>query len=280
MNLFENRKLLVATKHGKQEVLKPLLEMALNVKCFVSTEFDTDLYGTFSGEILRKEDALSTLRKKCLAAMSYYNCDLAVASEGSFGPHPSAFFSTADDELLIFIDLKNNIEIVGRKVSMETNFASKSCRNLAEFEQFLDQVNFPSHKVILKNTRDYPSEIYKDSSNRQEVVRVFEMLLEKNGSVFVETDMRAMNNPTRMNVIKEAAEQLILKIKSLCPECQFPGFSVTSAVPGLPCSCCNFRTKSILYNEYCCSKCDFSEKKYFPRNIQYEDPMYCDNCNP
>ncbi len=280
MNLFENRKLLVATKHGKQEVLKPLLEMALNVKCFISTEFDTDLYGTFSGEILRKEDALSTLRKKCLEAMSYYNCDLAVASEGSFGPHPSAFFSTADDELLIFIDLKNNIEIVGRKVSMETNFASKSCRNLAEFEQFLDQVNFPSHKVILKNTGDYPSEIYKDSANRQEAVCIFETLLEKNGSVFVETDMRAMNNPTRMNVIKEAAEQLILKIKSLCPECQFPGFSVTSAVPGLPCSCCNFRTKSILYNEYCCSKCDFSEKKYFPRNIQSEDPMYCDNCNP
>jgi hypothetical protein len=280
MNLFENRKLLLATKHGKEEVLKPLLEMALNVNCFISTEFNTDLYGTFSGEIARKEDALSTLRKKCLAAMSYYNCDLAVASEGSFGPHPSAFFSTADDELLIFIDLKNKIEIIGRKLSMETNFASKTCHNMEEFELFLNQVKFPSHKVILKNIGEHSSEIYKDISNREEADCIFEMLSEKNGSAFVETDMRAMNNPTRMNVIKEAAEHLIIKIKSLCPECQFPGFSVTSAVPGLPCSCCNFRTKSILYNEYRCSKCDFSEKKYFPRNLQYEDPMYCDNCYP
>jgi hypothetical protein len=33
-------------------------------------------------------------------------CDLGVASEGSFGSHPSIFIASADDEFLIFIDTK------------------------------------------------------------------------------------------------------------------------------------------------------------------------------
>lgn len=280
MKLFENRNLLIATKHGKEEVLRPLFEKALKVHCLISTDFDTDVFGTFSGEIVRKEDALSTLRKKCLAAMEYYNCDLAVASEGSFGPHPAAFFATGDDELLIFIDLKNNIEIIGRKLALETNFATKECTDIASFHQFLDQVQFPSHKVILKNAANKPSQIYKDIADAEHADRIFQTLLENNESVFVETDMRAMNNPTRMKVIKEAAENTIEKIKSLCPQCHFPGFSVVSSVAGLPCSLCNKATKSILYNVYSCGKCHFSENKYFPRNIQSEDPMYCNNCNP
>lgn len=55
MMLFENRNLLIVTKHGKEEVLKPLLEQALIVKCSISDEFDTDFFGTFSGEIARKD---------------------------------------------------------------------------------------------------------------------------------------------------------------------------------------------------------------------------------
>lgn len=280
MNFFENRTLLIATKHGKEQVLIPLLENALQVKCFVNTEFDTDTFGTFSGEISRKDNALTTLKNKCLAAMSHYNCDLAVASEGSFGPHPAAFFTTADDELVILIDLKNNFEIIGRKLSLETNFASKSFSNSNDFLGFLEQIEFPSHNVILKDRADNPTEIYKDFSGRAEVTSIFQKLLEKYVSVYAETDMRAMHNPTRMKVIKEAAENLIEKVVSLCPQCSFPGFSVTSSVAGLPCSSCNSATNSILYNVCSCVKCAYTENKYYPRNIQTEDPMYCDNCNP
>lgn len=280
MNFFENRALLIATKHGKEQVFVPLLENALKVKCFINTEFDTDIFGTFSGEISRKENALETLKKKCLAAMSHYKCDLAVASEGSFGPHPAAFLANADDELVILIDLKNDFEFIGRKVSLETNFASKTVFDLNDFLSFLEQVQFPSHKVILKKSPNNYTEIYKDGRNKLEIIQIFQILLEKFGSVYAETDMRAMNNPTRMKVIKEAAENLIEKVVSLCPECLFPGFSVTSSVAGLPCSSCNSSTNSILYHLFSCAKCSYTEKKYYPRNVQTEDPMYCDNCNP
>jgi hypothetical protein len=278
MNIFQNRNLLIVTKHGKEEVLKPVLERALDVKCLLSDAFDTDIFGTFSGEIERKENALTTIRNKCLGAMQYHNVDLAVASEGSFGPHPAAFFATADDELLILIDKKNDLEIIGRKLSLETNFASKECTNLSSFLLFLKQIQFPSHKVILKDKNSF--EIYKDIDTEEEAIRIFEILVAKHGLVFAETDMRAMNNPTRMKVIHEAAENLIEKMKSLCPECQHPGFSVTSSVAGLPCSSCNFPTKSILYQTLSCSKCNNTEKNYFPRKVHVEDAMYCDNCNP
>lgn len=280
MNLFENRIAIIVTKHGKEEVIKPLLENALSVKCYVSNDFNTDVFGTFSGEINRNDDSLTTLRKKCLAAMDYYKVDLAIASEGSFGPHPTAFFAPADDELVILIDKKNNLEIIGRHLSLETNFAAKEISDSSSFKDFLNQIQFPSHKVILKNTEKNWKKIHKGAQNEEEVYAIFQEMLFKYASVYVETDMRAMYNPTRMMVIKQAVENLIQKVGLCCPICQTPGFSAARSVAGLPCQSCNSPTKSILYNVLQCQKCNHQENKYFPRNLKYEDPTFCDNCNP
>lgn len=97
---FSGRHLLIATKHGKEKVIAPILESALNVKCFVATDLDTDKLGTFTGEVERTDSPLNTLRNKCLMAMELVDCNLVVASEGSFGTHPTAYFIHADDELL------------------------------------------------------------------------------------------------------------------------------------------------------------------------------------
>ena len=93
-------------KHRKEQVIAPILEEAFSVKCFVNESFDTDMLGTFSGEVERKHDPVSTARLKCLKAMKLNNCDLGIASEGSFGSHPSIVFANANDEFLIFIDKK------------------------------------------------------------------------------------------------------------------------------------------------------------------------------
>jgi hypothetical protein len=104
--MFNGRKLLIATKHNKEQVIAPILEEGLGVHCFVPENYDSDIFGTFSGEVERKNTALETVRAKCLAAMAEFDCDLGIASEGSFGSHPSIFFAQADDEFLIFIDKK------------------------------------------------------------------------------------------------------------------------------------------------------------------------------
>ena len=102
--MFQGRKLLVATKHQKELIIGPILEKVLGVGVQLAQNIDTDAFGTFSGEIKRLDDALSTARQKCNAALANSHYDLAIASEGSFGPHPSYFFSYSDDEFFETLD--------------------------------------------------------------------------------------------------------------------------------------------------------------------------------
>jgi len=62
--MFEGRKLLVVTKHHKEKVIGPILSKELGVECAVARNFDTDILGTFSGEVERKNDPKSTLELK------------------------------------------------------------------------------------------------------------------------------------------------------------------------------------------------------------------------
>jgi hypothetical protein len=52
------------------------------------------------------------------------------------------------------------------------------------------------------------------------------LLLEKFNNLYVETDMRAMYNPSRMTVIQNATKKLVEKINSCCPQCNIPGLEL------------------------------------------------------
>jgi len=108
----------------------------------------------------------------------------------------------------------------------------------------------------------------------------FQHLMNKYGSVYAETDMRALYNPTRMGVIKTAAQKLLETIKTECPNCKTPGFSVTDIKQGLPCSWCSAPTRSTLSFIYSCKKCSFSSEKMYPHQKTSEEPGFCDSCNP
>lgn len=278
--MFEGRNLLIATKHRKETVIAPLFSDAFGVHCFVSDEFDTDSLGTFSGEIARKKNTIETLRDKCDLASKAVGADLVVASEGTFGPHPTLFFAHADDEWIMLKDYRNNLEIVAREISTETNFYGDNINNKRDLTTFAEKVQFPSHGIILKPAEKNYAKIVKDISNYESLYQHFDTLLNEFGTVYAETDMRAMYNPTRMKVIQTTAQKLITKIKSACPVCNCPGFDVSEIKPGLPCSNCLLPTRSTLSHIYQCKNCNHIEEKKFPRNIHFEDPMYCDNCNP
>jgi len=280
LKLFEGRRLVIATKHKKEIVIAPLLEKHLGVQCFVPDAFDTDTLGTFTGEIERKDDALTTVRKKCLLAMEKYHCDLGIASEGSFGPHPSIFMAHADDEFLIFIDKKNNLEIIVRELSLDTNFNATTVNCFQNLVDLVKTVGFPEHGVILKITTEEVPTIVKGIQSWELLEESFHMLAADNSQVVAETDMRAMYNPTRMKVIEKAAHKLVEKIKSLCPQCHEPGFGVVYIKSGLPCEWCGSPTNSTKSHIYKCQKCNFEQENMFPNNKKTEDPMFCDYCNP
>lgn len=278
--MFEGRSLLIASKHKKERVLAPLFEASLGVRCRTAEDFDTDLLGTFTGEIDRKEDALSTVRNKCLLAMDTYNSDLCVASEGSFGPHPACFLLHANEELLILIDKQHNLEIIGRALSMETNFDGATIETEESLVKFATKVQFPSHALILRQSHESLTDLKKGISSWEQLLAVFQQLKEKNSSCYAETDMRALYNPSRMKVIEQAAQQLLKNIHSCCPQCKLPGFSITALREGLPCELCHKPTLSTLSHLYTCQHCSFTKEVLYPQQKTRESAMYCSWCNP
>ena len=279
-SMFENRTLLIATKHRKEEVISPIFENYLGVKCIVPADFDSDILGTFSGEIERKDNPLETARKKCLLALENSGYDLAIASEGSFGPHPSAYFIAADEEILYFMDIKNELEIFARTISTETNFQAADIKSENELKRFAEKVKFPSHAIIMRNGKNANDDLVKGITRHEDLYRNFNHFISKYGKAYVETDMRAMYNPGRMKVIEKTALDLCHKIQNKCPECTAPGYSIKDFREGLPCELCMYPTKSILAVIYTCHKCHFREEKYYPNGKNYEDPAYCNYCNP
>lgn len=83
-------------------------------------------------------------------------------------------------------------------------------------------MKFPSHGIILRKAKGDKKNIHKGITEESELKKIFHEILKKYGTVYAETDMRALYNPTRMQVIKKAAKKLLVQIQSLCPQCGMP----------------------------------------------------------
>ena len=51
---FDNRKVVIATKHQKEEVIGPVLKEAFGMEHFIPENFDTDVLGTFTGDLFKR----------------------------------------------------------------------------------------------------------------------------------------------------------------------------------------------------------------------------------
>jgi hypothetical protein len=279
-NYLTGEQFSIATMHQKERVIAPLFFEAWGAVGHVPEMLNTDLLGTFTGEVERDGDMLSVARRKCLMAMDLLNLDVGLASEGSFGPHPEWGYMPANWECVLFIDRKNGLEIQESILSAETNFAGKYVNSQADLMAFACQAAFPSHALILRNSRDKSEVIVKGLTDEQALCNHFQSIFDQYKTVFVETDMRAMYNPTRMNKIAQCTQKLIEKMKSQCSVCHTPGFGVAEAIAGLPCRQCATPTRSLLAYVYACEHCGCRQEKMYPHNKKYEDPMHCDSCNP
>jgi hypothetical protein len=277
---FQGRNLVIATMHGKDRVMRSLLEQKLGVKVHVTKFLNTDRLGTFSGEVDRIGPAESTARRKCEMALAETGFDLAVASEGSFGPHPMLFGVPINEEWVLLYDRLLNITCTGKSISTETNFSHTAVKDIDALTSFANAVQFPSHAIILKDGQENATEIVKGVTDYSQLISEFNRLRQHKDVIYAETDMRAMVNPSRMKVIRQATEQMLNTLILRCPECQALNFGISDIEYGLPCSACDFPTRSILAHRHSCARCGFQERKLFPKNKEKEDPRFCDYCNP
>ena len=193
---FGGRTLLIATRHLKETVLKPVLEQALGVRVVVPANFDTDDFGTFSGEVEREGSPLETARRKCVAAHERTGESLVLASEGSFGGHPVLGFLPADEEILLLKDFQRDVEFKAKVISTATNFSGNEYCDWEPVLFFASQVSFPSHALMVRRAKDDCTEIHKGITDWERLKDSFRYFHKKFGKAFIETDMRAMHNPT------------------------------------------------------------------------------------
>lgn len=280
--LYKGRKLVIATMHDKERVIAPLLEKHLGVEIVVPKQFDSNKFGTFTREIKRAGNQLEAARAKAHAAMEHEGVDLAVSSEGSFGAHPSIPFVQSNFELVLFVDKKHNREIRGHHRTPETNMDGQYVASVEEALEFARSRGFPTHGVIVRKSEHGRLGIHKNIQSEEALVEKVSGMLSGlfTKKIFVETDMRAHRNPTRMKAIEKATENLIQNIASLCPKCRAPGFVVIDFEKGLACSFCNIPTDLPLNDIYHCDACDHREKKVVTKYGKAADPQYCGYCNP
>lgn len=283
-NLLSNRAAVLATMHQKERVMSPILEGELGVKITVPADFDTDKFGTFTREIQRSGTQIEAARLKATKALELSGETLAFASEGTFGPHPAMPYLPANREIVLLLDLANNLEIVGESLSVETNYSHQLVGSVEEALSFSEKVGFPAHGlvVVAGEIEGGKGEIVKGIATQKQLFDAVTAGLKKSpaGKVHVETDMRAMYNPTRMKNIENATLDLVKKFRQFCPECGWPGFEIAQRKLGLPCELCYFPTQLVRSAIYKCKNCGYTKEEVFPDGRETADASLCQYCNP
>ncbi|HAT1595695.1 TPA: hypothetical protein JAN72_13080 [Legionella pneumophila] len=277
---YQNQRVLLASKHQKEKAIQPPFEEKLGCTIHIPVDYDTDQFGTFTGEIPRKASAYETLIQKAKAAAQQFGYRYVISSEGSFGPHPQLYFCPADTELMAFIDLDNDLIIAEHELSTETNYSHIDISDQDDYEAFLDKAKFPSHGIIIRTLDSENHFIEKGIRDRDYLRTVIKKAFEFSPRIRLETDMRAMMNPLRMNTINKLAVKLVHRIQQHCPQCHTPGFGKISSEGHLACISCGTPTELYLRKVLNCLKCEFKTYQARDDGLEFADQRYCPYCNP
>ena len=209
--------------------------------------------------------------------------EYGLASEGSFGPHPLIPFLPCDHEILYFIDRKRDFHLHLSCISEKTNYRMEMLDSLEKLQQFAQAVQFASHGLILRpDHRQSDGMLFKGIDSMDALEAAFREARHQslNGQVWVETDMRAHLNPSRMAVIGELAEQMAQRLATPCPQCQTPGWGAVRAETGLECRWCGTKTELVKAEIFGCAKCAYEERTSRADGLTAADPGSCLFCNP
>ena len=275
---YTDKLVLLASKHNKEQAIEPVFRGTLACNLCVE-DIDTDQFGTFTGEVPRSLSAYETCILKATYAAKEKKYALSVASEGSFGPHPSNPFIPHAHEIMVFVDLENEWIIGEQLLTPNTNYKMMTIDKDTLLDPFLKSALFPSHALTLQSA-DRLDVIAKGINSPHQLQASLSEGFKKYNELFIATDMRAMMNPTRMQTIGELAEKLAIRIKSPCSGCGVPGFGFKSVSGHLSCSLCGDDTKMYRYEEWGCIQCDYQEQRPRKDHIIVADPTHCDYCNP
>lgn len=273
--------IIIPTKHAKSQAIMDSFWDILGASV-IEHLVDTDRLGTFTGEVERQGTALECAKRKCEWSIEMLGdrAEYILASEGSFGPNPLIPFMPCDHEVLYFIDRKRNFHLHLSLLSEKTNYQMQEIESFEELQLFALKAKFPSHALIIRPMNAKNSLIFKGLDNQLSLESAFKECNKLSNKIWVETDMRAHMNPSRINVIAQLAGDLAIRLKTKCPACNTPGWGQIKSEKGLECNDCGLKTQMIKHEIFGCPKCNYQETKERSDGVKYADPGQCQYCNP
>lgn len=237
MAAADDGRIALLTRHGKERVLALVLEPALEGVLQRIDDFDTDTLGSFTREIPRVGTQIEAARTKARIGMTRTGLVRGLGSEGAFGADPFAGLMPWNVEILVLVDDVRGIEIVGmaQGPAMHAHWAVSDWPTAAAFAR---EARFPEHHLVVRADDQHDPAYEKGIDAREALEAAFLRAQARStaGRVFLESDLRAHANPTRMAMIGRAAEDLAARYRSRRPRCASPGYSVVERQAGLPCS--------------------------------------------
>ena len=147
---YTDKFVLLASKHNKEQAIEPVFRQRLACNLCVE-DIDTDQFGTFTGEVPRSLSAYETCILKATYAANEKKYALSIASEGSFGPHPSNLFIPHAHEIMVFVDLEKDWVIAEQLLTTNTNYKMMTIDKETLLAPFLTSALFPSHALTLQS---------------------------------------------------------------------------------------------------------------------------------
>lgn len=274
---YNSRLVVMPTKHEKAKLVsQPFKEiLAMTVQ---EVLVDTDVLGTFSGEIERVGTRLETAVQKAKLGIQVTGNPYAVGSEGSVGPDPLLVFVNANIETMVFIDEELGIQVHENFKSNEIT-AFKTTTLNKDLGVFLQKADFPNHAIIVKPHVGLGAlKGIRDLHTLENAIREAQDQ-SSDGEAIIESDLRAMSSPSRQKNISKAAMKLAQRLSQICPECLVPGWGLKDLIRGVECSECGEISEEAVQQEIMgCVKCEFTLLGAVINTTL--DPSRCMRCNP
>jgi hypothetical protein len=277
---YYEKKIALTTKHEKLKLIKPAFDQYIGCE-LIEINLDTDQLGTFTGEIERKAPPRETAIQKARLGMNAGGLPIGIASEGSVGADSVIGFFNSNVEQLVLVDDEHNLVISESYRSFDILAATITITPDQDISEFLKKADFPNHRLIVRPNSKEKSSSIKGINGRDLLLEAIKKSAEvsPDGSVVIESDLRAMHSPSRAKNIERVAQLLAVRVSQLCPECQLPGWGPIGYETGLNCRECKFENPHAIRQEKLgCVKCKYERLGAVVATSL--NPAQCDFCNP
>lgn len=276
----------LVSKHRKSKQIHPALNSAFGWQVTAIDKFNTDMLGTFSGECERTLTAIDCAVYKAEKALSLSDNDIGLGSEGSFNPDLYGLM-TVNQELLACVHREHGLLAIGqaaKPVNIDTWTLQPQESN--KLTSIVDAL--PTEQALIlrlingesEQGNKYYGDVQKGLINKEQVFAAFNLLTAIDASKAIEVtyDLRAMHCPQRRSTITLAAENLVERLQSNCPNCDAINFYPQKQLPGLPCETCHLPTSVIKAYQAKCAQCGFETTT--PVKQKTASTVNCSFCNP